>query len=360
MMKECIVVIGGYGHVGKTICRELAELYPGKVIAAGRSYERSKQFCLSTNGKVIPMQIDIREPIDPDLWNCAKLIIMCLDQADTSFVQACFENGTHYLDISASEAFLSQVGSLYRIASINHVTALLSIGLAPGLTNLLARQAKSLMDQTDDLEISIMLGLGDQHGRAAIEWTIDNLTARFDVVENARKKTVSSFTDGKSADFGATLGYRKAYRFNFSDQHFIPQTLGISTVSTRLCFDSAVMTSFLAWLKASGTFCLVRNRRVRDAIVQAFGKIRFGKELFALKIDAWGKKNGKDARVECLVQGENEAKITAKVATSVATIVYQSTLPHGVYHIEQLFELAHVMPSFEHLISIEMRVNVEP
>ncbi|GED12109.1 hypothetical protein [Aneurinibacillus migulanus] len=26
-MKEHIVVVGGYGHVGQTICRELGELY---------------------------------------------------------------------------------------------------------------------------------------------------------------------------------------------------------------------------------------------------------------------------------------------------------------------------------------------
>lgn len=33
-MKDNIVVVGGYGHVGKMICKELGDLHPGKVYAA--------------------------------------------------------------------------------------------------------------------------------------------------------------------------------------------------------------------------------------------------------------------------------------------------------------------------------------
>lgn len=33
-MKERIVVVGGYGHVGRILCEELGEKYPGLVYAA--------------------------------------------------------------------------------------------------------------------------------------------------------------------------------------------------------------------------------------------------------------------------------------------------------------------------------------
>lgn len=32
-----ILVIGGYGNVGKVICKTLADRFPGRVIAAGRN-----------------------------------------------------------------------------------------------------------------------------------------------------------------------------------------------------------------------------------------------------------------------------------------------------------------------------------
>lgn len=47
---------------------------------------------------------------------------------------------------------------------------MLSIGLAPGLTNLLAAHAHRLLDEVTELDIFIMLGLGDRHGKAAMEW----------------------------------------------------------------------------------------------------------------------------------------------------------------------------------------------
>ncbi len=97
-------------------------------------------------------------------------------------------------------------------------TAVLSIGLAPGLTNLISLHAKNLMDQVDNIDISIMLGMGDQHGKAAIEWTVDNLGMNFDVVKEGRKVAVASFTEAIKTDFGARLGRRKAYRFNFSER----------------------------------------------------------------------------------------------------------------------------------------------
>jgi saccharopine dehydrogenase (NAD+, L-lysine-forming) len=86
-----------------------------------------------------------------------------------------------------------------------------------------------------------------------------------------------------------------------------------------------------------------------------FGSI--GKEMFAVKIDAWGKRSQCDVLVEFLLQGINEADITAKVAAAVANFVYRSALPHGVYHIDQLFEWESILPSLPPEATIETRIN---
>ena len=36
-MRTQVMVIGGYGHVGQQICLQLSEVYPGQIVAAGRS-----------------------------------------------------------------------------------------------------------------------------------------------------------------------------------------------------------------------------------------------------------------------------------------------------------------------------------
>ncbi|WII35209.1 hypothetical protein [Paenibacillus thiaminolyticus] len=50
--KEKIVVVGGCGHVGRTICGILGEYYPGKVYAAGCSRARAERcFEITRNGE---------------------------------------------------------------------------------------------------------------------------------------------------------------------------------------------------------------------------------------------------------------------------------------------------------------------
>ncbi|BBI36465.1 saccharopine dehydrogenase family protein [Cohnella abietis] len=359
-MKERIIVVGGYGHVGQMICKELADYYPGKVYAAGRSLVRAEKFSNSTNGKVKPLQLNINEKISPHALDDVKLIIMCLDQTATAFVQLCLEKGIHYVDISAQDSFHSQVEKLQTTASAGHATALLSVGLAPGLTNLLALYANRLMDTLDTVDISIMLGMGDQHGKAAIEWTIDNLGTTYEVIQGGIPTAVVSFTDGKQTDFGTGLGRKIAYRFNFSDQHALPRTLGVPSASTRLCFDSVAVTGLLAWLRASGAFRLLKLKPIQNAVISLFGKSKFGKEMFAVKMDAWGKKGNEDIFIECMIQAKKEAEITAKVATEVAAAVYRSSFPHGIYHIEQLFELEDVLLPIHELVTVEARINGKP
>lgn len=143
---------------------------------------------------------------------------MCLDQTNTDFVKACFRNGTHYVDVSASGPFLSQIEAFNEEAAQHGSCAVLSVRLAPGITNLMALEAERLLEQTEEIEIVIMLGLGDSHGKAAIEWTVNSLGEKFEVKQKNRQVEVESFTDRKSYHLGDSLGSRHAYRFPFSDQ----------------------------------------------------------------------------------------------------------------------------------------------
>ncbi|NQX49213.1 saccharopine dehydrogenase NADP-binding domain-containing protein [Paenibacillus tritici] len=339
MMKTDIVVIGGYGHVGSQICRILGAKYPGKVYAAGRNLSRAGEFSRSTGGQVKPLRLSADGPLDPELLEHMKLVVMCLDQQDTRLAEACLQSGTHYVDVSASGGFLT---SLQKLDPVKHgfkAAALLSVGLAPGLTNLLAAKAAQELDHTEKIDISIMLGLGDSHGQAALEWTVDHLGAAFEVTEQGKPRRVSSFTDGKVADFGFDLWTHTAYRFPFPDQMTLPLTLGVPSVSTRLCFDSRSITTAAALLRRSGLSTLLRNRTLRSLAVRAFGRFRFGSDRFAVKVDVHGTKDGKPAAIEYGITGVHEAAITAATAAGVVLRLYEAAPEPGVYHIEQLFTL---------------------
>lgn len=68
------------------------------------------------------------------------IVIMCLDQENIEFVQQCIQRGIHYIDLSASYHILFKIEELNKDAQKAGATAVLSVGLAPGLTNLLTKQ----------------------------------------------------------------------------------------------------------------------------------------------------------------------------------------------------------------------------
>jgi saccharopine dehydrogenase-like NADP-dependent oxidoreductase len=178
-LSDKIIVVGGYGQVGKVICEELGQIYPYKVYAAGRNFQKAEQFSIHTGGKVLPLQLDVNKPIEDDFFLDVSMVVMCLDLQYTDFVQACAKHHVDYVDITADYSVMSKIQQIHPTAS----TVVLSVGLAPGITNMLVKQGKHRLDQVDAADIYILLGLGESHGRAAIEWTVDNLSAVYSVME---------------------------------------------------------------------------------------------------------------------------------------------------------------------------------
>ncbi|MFC4600927.1 saccharopine dehydrogenase family protein [Cohnella hongkongensis] len=338
MDKDRIVVVGGYGAVGSIICKELGRRFPGKVYAAGRSLERAERFSQATEGRVLPMQLDIDRPVDPGALADVRLVVMCLDQRDVSFVRFCFLSGAHYIDVSANMAFLAQVEALREEAERNGLTAVMNVGLAPGVTNLLALEAHRSLDRTEAIEITVLLGLGDRHGKAAVEWTVDHLGTSFEITRLNRTETTSSFTDARAADFRGTIGRKRAYRFPFSDQRSLPGSLGVPSVSTRLCFDSGIVTAMLAGARKLGLHRLLRLKPVRSAAIACLGRVRLGSERFAVLVEAIGEKDGRAAIAEYRLQGRQQSELTAKCALDAAETVYAGETPAGVFPIERLLD----------------------
>lgn len=334
------LVVGGYGHVGRTISTELANQFPGRVIAAGRNIQKAEQLSKETGGKVLPLALDIFDPevnISKSLDGVSQ-VIMCLDQPDTSIVEEVILKRVDYIDITAISDFLSSTEKLDHFAKETGSSVILSVGLEPGMTNLLAAHAATALDEIAHLDIFVMLGMGDTHGDAAIQWTLDNIHADFTVLENGIEKAVRSFEDGKRVKLPG-IGNRTAYRFNFPDQHSLPKTLGVDFVSSRLCFDLEFVTKAFAALKTMGLLRILRRQWGKEFFEKTLKTLRFGTDQFALKVEVTGRKNGDEITIDSIIRGNGEARMTGLVTAHVARQLYNGNYPPGVYHIDQIFEL---------------------
>lgn len=332
-MKNNILIVGGYGKVGSIICRHLAGLFPKKIIVAGRNIKKAQKLSGTLDHNVIPYFLDIHNPagITTVLEN-TKLVIMCIDQKDTNFVELCIEKRVHYIDITANQLFVDQIELLDEKAKLNNATITLSIGLAPGITNLLAQHCVNQFSEITLINIFILLGIGEKHGDAAYRWTFDNIHSTYKIKDGGKTKTIKSFSLPQKCELS---GKRKFYTFNFSDQHTLAKTINTGQVLTRMAFDSKILTASVALLRKLGLTKIFSNKKIQNIFIRLFKKMNIGSDNFAVKAVA---KNTQNEACEFSFEGSGEGKITAYVAIETALYIMQSNPSYGVRHINQIIE----------------------
>lgn len=334
-----ILIVGGYGQVGLSIAKRLAPSFPNRVIVAGRSLEKARRaaskIAYGTQGR----SVDIFGADAAPALDGVRLVLVCLDQTDTRFVEQCLSRGIHYVDISAEYDFLSEVEKLDTSAKQNGATAVLSVGVAPGLTNMLAARALEKMEQVERIDILLEFGLGDHHGQAAVEWMFDNLDAEFEVKEKGRHKSVRSFGEYINIGLPGRRAVRPAYRFNFADQHVIGHTMRVPTVSTWVRFGDRISTWAFAKSSKAGMGRLLRRGWWRKFAVWLFMNVHMGSDICGVAVRATGRTKDGPKTLTIGLIGHKEGLMTAIVAAETARQLLSGNHAPGVVHSNQAIAL---------------------
>ncbi|MGN4127019.1 saccharopine dehydrogenase NADP-binding domain-containing protein [Lysinibacillus sphaericus] len=346
MHKENILIVGGYGEVGGKIAKLLLPKYPNRVWIAGRSIEKARQFCAQQNNLATPIQLDVTKAIDGHQLTNIALVIMCLEQENTQFAALCLQEGIKYIDISASYSFLQKLELLNPLAVKHNTTAVLSVGLAPGLTNLMAMHVAQQFSSLEKLHISILLGAGDSHGAAAIHWILNQLNNSYTIAYQNDKQEITNFTNKREVDF-VGIGNRSLYQFNFSDQHILSKHLPSSHIITRLGFDVEWLNLLVSFIQKSRLSIVLKWQWLKNRLVSLIQKMKIGSSICAIKIEAIGISQLEKTSASLTFAENDESFITAKIAATVAQELLEMEHPSGTYHIEELFNLEVLEEQFD-------------
>ncbi|MGQ0711268.1 MAG: saccharopine dehydrogenase family protein [Rhodoferax sp.] len=343
-----VLVLGGYGAVGGTIARVLLQRSDCSILVAGRSLERARAFARSLGPRVTAVGLDADGSSVSAGWLArADVVVNCVEEVSARLAAQCLAAGVHYVDVSATAAVLDEVHRVWRSTGEARPSAILSVGVAPGLTNLLTRWALDRLGPLGQVDISIVLGAGEVHGQAAIRWTLENLGREFSVATRAGHKVVRAFGDTRIARLDAPRGKRKTYRFDFSDQHTLPRTLAVGSVATWLCFDSWLVTQAFACLARLGPRLHRRVERLAKVLAWAADRFPIGGTSFLVQVDAIG---GAGQGASYAVHGDGEAFCTALVAAHAAARLLEGGIPPGVHHIEEVMGLQELLEAYpQHL-----------
>lgn len=337
-MKNKIMIIGGHGHVGSVITKNISHKYPGKVILAGRNSQKMADYLAENQLNLKTQVFDITKEPDLEMFETIKLVVVCIDQKNTKFVEFCNNNAIDYVDVSANSAFYHQLSQLNFSKKSSVVY---SVGLAPGLTNLMAHAVAKKLPNFTELAIKVILGLGDSHGDAAIDWTFKHLNQGYEI--NGQKVKPFSLKNQVRLVNHKDL---PVYNFDFSDQHSLKQVWPERKIMTYLGFDLGSVTHSLHYLQKLKVLPVIENPKVMSFSKKIMAKGSLGSDSFVLQVTASEGREGQSLTV----RGAKEGVVTGEIASVLIERVYQSQDSLGFVQIDDYLtfeELAKALPQLQ-------------
>lgn len=323
-----IVVIGGYGAVGRAVAATLAPAFPGSVVIAGRHGGRAWECARGLGAGVRAARVDATRADDVDRALAgAGVVVMCVEAGNREVAGACLRRGIDLVDVSATATVLAGIARLDGDARSSGASAVLSVGLAPGVTNLLARRVVGRLPEAARVDLTLGLGLGDDHGSDSRRWVVRGLGTG-----------TASGVRSRSVDL-PEYGRRVVHPFPFSDQLTLSATLDRPVV-TRLCFDRRSVTAGLFALRRMRAFAGPRRQRVALAVDRCLARVRLGGTRYVVHAQAVAS-DGRTA--EAAVSGYGDARITGEVAAAVVRRLVAGHIPAGVHHLDEVVDPASLL-----------------
>lgn len=225
-----VVVLGGAGAVGTVIVKHLVE-YPeiSEVVCADIAMERAKRLAnrlRSSKLKVKRVNAADFASILNVLMDADLVINSARPEWNLSIMDIAIETGTHYMDLAA-EGLYRQLARDDEWRKAN-LTALISVGEAPGLSNVFAKYAADKLDKVDEIRIrdGYRIISDEIIFTFAPDIAIEELLYKSVVYENGEFKRVPSMTGEEIYEFPEPVGPLKVYFANHEEPMTLPLFLG--------------------------------------------------------------------------------------------------------------------------------------
>ncbi|WP_164855885.1 saccharopine dehydrogenase NADP-binding domain-containing protein [Lujinxingia sediminis] len=348
-----VLVVGGYGEVGRRVSEGLVRSGEVRVVIAGRREEEATRFAselseVAGGEEVSARHIDLGErPGFEAAIRDIDVVVMCVDAPDAHAALTTVQAGKGYVDISADDRLLTSIEALESRAIAAGGRALLSVGLAPGLTNLLGAEVMRRSGQNSEVSLWIELGMGDVHGEAAIGWMLDHLDTRFQVRGPDGWREVRSLESYRTLRWPEEPHPRRYYPFPFADQASLVRRSTARSVETRFRLSSGVITGALAWLSRMGGARALRHNALRQMAIGGLQSFARGTDRWRVAASAKAGTSSGDTTFVMGMEGAGESRATATVAVAAVKKLLSGDVAAGIWHLHQVMGLSSLVDALQ-------------
>ena len=338
MTEQGILIVGGYGVVGRRIAADLAPDYP--VVVGGRHLSQAKATASAIGRGVRSREIDVtvEASVAVGLEGIAT-VVSCIDQPRRGLLHAAIARGLRYTDISPHLVELGRGAAYERIgaeARASGARVVLGTGIVPGISNVIVRAVANTLGGADVIETSLLLSATDAAGPAALAYFLKELAMPFEVYVDGADRPARAFSDPRVIEFPSPFGRRSAYLFPFSDQVLYPRTMRTQTARTRLAIEPAGLARWLAAAVRVGAARLVASEGVRNLVTRRHSdRTPSESARFALRVDV--NHDGRSAHATLVGAAQADAAAAGASATVRAMMEGEASEP-GVWMPEQVLD----------------------
>ena len=237
-MTRHVWLLGGTGKVGDHAARLLvAEGLEVTTVSRrsanpGRSY-RHISLDLATPETALPVQV-------------GDIAVNLTEATSTEHILSILQHGAAFLETSATAEYVLPKREAVRVANLPG-TLVDCVGVAPGLTNLMAHEMRRAHPNLRHLHIGGELGLGEHAGAAATRWFLASLGAATTAKIDADWQKVPTGFLSQKFPFQKGRSSRLAVGFPFVEQALLAQEFGndVESVLTYLAFSPPWVTRLL-------------------------------------------------------------------------------------------------------------------
>lgn len=263
-----IVVVGGAGAMGRITVKDLVETAPEnvRILIADYNEAAAKKLAKSFRGRSV-------DAVFADVTNHAKTVkalrgafavINCAQHKfNLQVMKACLAVGAHYCDLGGLFHVARKQLELDAQFKKANLLAILGIGAAPGVVNVLARSAADGMDEVHEIHCMVG-GIDRTRGRPAVplgtsytlETIIDEATMPAALFTGGKFTFVEAMSDDQEVEFPLPVGVVRPARTLHSEVATLPLTYrgkGIREVSFKIAF-SPELEADLRFMRAVGMF----------------------------------------------------------------------------------------------------------
>jgi saccharopine dehydrogenase-like NADP-dependent oxidoreductase len=328
-MTNSILIVGGYGEVGRRMAVQLEVAHPQQVVVAGRNPD--------TATGMRTKRIDVDDPTSIEAaLDDVVVVVACVRQREPHLLHAAVRRGLAYTSLATPWLPWPTLEPLHAEARATGARIVLASGLEPGISSVLARIGAERVGEVDAVETALLMSVGDAYGADSMAFLLDEITTPYTVTVNGQTKEAHTFEQHELVTFPDPIGSRRAYSMSFRDQLYYPATLGAKTAIARLALDPPWLGAALEKLTKLGARSWLGHAGSGETMHGLMERLRTRyKKLdqFALVVEV----RGRDRVVRSSLIGHVQADAAAAGAGAVVEALYRGEIVEpGVWLAEQV------------------------